>query len=812
MGSGALSYLVRIELRQRARSIALLALLVAIVVGTVLTSVAGARRTRTAFDRYLGEVNTFDALVLVEGAPIAPERVAEADSVEAAVGLRWFLAVPEAAGDGFFPMFVPDDPRIPEEYLRVPVVAGRLPNPDEPREVALGERTARRLGVHAGQSLPMESYTPAQIEDPDSFGDPQGPQLNLDIVGIVRDPGDVAGRETDLDPTVLTPAFAAAYEGEIGLFGTGMFVDIKANASIEDLATDLEQLGQFELDSLLGREALRDQVDPTLASMANGLRTMALVTALVGAVAVVQALARGATDRSADHPELRALGIGRSTLLSRLSIPSAAAAAVGIVAGCAASIPASALLPIGVARRAEPDPGIAVDGAVLAGGAGGAALLLAAAIVGVAVSALHRERQAIHRSARPSALATRMAGVGAPVSVVSGLRLALDPGRGLRATPVRAAMGATALGAVGVLATVVFGSSLHHAVVTPAVYGWGWDAALAGADGDQVSDGMVDERALIADESFAAVAEFVHDLEVTVDGAPARTAVLEDRRGHTSFVVVEGAEPLGPDEVAVGGRTLDQLELGDALDVSAGGPAQSLEVVGVVALPVGVDGGSSSSGLAMSHLAAEAIGFTGSCDGDVACSRNYAVTAAAGVDALAAARRHGTPDVVEVARPSPPSEVARLTAVEDLPRLLAALLGIIAIVAVTHAATVTVRQRRRDLALLRVLGFSSRQLRRVVTVQVAVLALGGSVLGAVIGVVVGRQAWAAVADGVPLPVVITVSPVAIIGVPLAIVALSHCGRDAGARRGRAPARRHRAEGGVMIHRHRVRPSQIGAPS
>lgn len=777
MGSGALSYLVRIELRQRARSIALLALLVAIVVGTVLTSVAGARRTRTAFDRYLEEVNPFDAGVFVEGDPVAPERVAETDSVEAAVGFRWFLAVPEAAGDGFFPMFVPDDPRIPGQYLRVPVVAGRLPDADEPLEVALGERTARRLGVHTGESLPMESYTPAQIEDPDSFGDPQGPQLSLDIVGIVRDPGDVAGRETDIDATMLTPAFAAAYDGKIGLFGTGMFVDIEPNASLEEVSTDLQPLGQFELDSSFGQETLRGQVDPTLASMANGLRIMALVTALVGAVAVVQALARGAADRSEDHAELRALGIGRSTLLSRLSIPSAAAAAVGIVAGCAASIPASAPLPTGVARRAEPDPGIAVDGAVLAGGAGGAALLLAAAIVGVAVVALHRERQAIHRSTRPSAIASRMAGLDAPVPVVSGLPMALDPGRGVRATPVRAAMGATKLGAIGVLATVVFGSSLHHAVVTPAVYGWGWDAALAGADGDQVSDGMVDERALIADESFTAVAELVHDLEVTVGGAPARAAVLEDRRGHTSFVVVEGAEPLALDEIAVGGRTLDQLglELGDTVDVSAGGPAQSLEVVGVVALPVGGDGGSSSSGLAMSNLAAEAIGFTGSCDGDVACSRNYALTAAAGVDTLAAARRHGTPDVVEVTRPSPPGEVARLTAVEDLPRLLAALLGIIAVVAVTHAATVTVRRRRRDLALLRVLGFSSRQLRCVVTVQVAVLALGGAVLGAVIGVVLGRQAWAAVADGISLPVVITVSAVAIVGVPLAIVALSHVG-------------------------------------
>ena len=110
---------------------------------------------------------------------------------------------------------------------------------------------------------------------------------------------------------------------------------------------------------------------------------------------------------------------------------------------------------------------------------------------------------------------------------------------------MRAAAGAAAVGVTGVLATIVFGTSMHHAAVTPSVYGWGWDATLSGADGDQISDGAVDEAGLIADESFSAVAELVHDLEVTVGGAPARAMTLEDLRGHTPFVVVRGREPRG---------------------------------------------------------------------------------------------------------------------------------------------------------------------------------------------------------------------------------------------------------------------------
>lgn len=95
--------------------------------------------------------------------------------------------------------------------------------------------------------------------------------------------------------------------------------------------------------------------------------------------------------------------------------------------------------------------------------------------------------------------------------------------------------------------------------------------------------------------------------------------------------------------------------------------------------------------------------------------------------------------------------------------------------AVTHAAAVTVRRRRADLAMFRVVGFSGRQLRRVVTVQVAVLALGGAIAGAVLGVAVGRLLWGAVADSVPIPTVVTFPAAALAAVPLGIAALAQLG-------------------------------------
>ena len=232
------------------------------------------RRTATAFDRYLADIGPIDASIFAEGEGFDPMQVAAVNGVEAAIGFRWFLVVPEVDREGFYPMFVPDDPRIPNDYLRFPLVARPSPNPTEPFEVALGERTARRLGVDVGDALPMVSYTPGDLSDLD-LENPDGPRLDLAVVGIVRDQGDIASRGTDLDPTVLTPAFAARYEDQIALFGRGMLLDLDPQVPVDAVIADFAALGEFEFATDFGQEAFRVQLDPTLDSMATGLRIAA---------------------------------------------------------------------------------------------------------------------------------------------------------------------------------------------------------------------------------------------------------------------------------------------------------------------------------------------------------------------------------------------------------------------------------------------------------------------------------------------------------------------------------------------------------
>ena len=151
----ALGSLVRADVRSRWRSLAVLALLVAIIVGGVLTTTAGARRTRTAFDRYLAQVNPADLIVLLEGEPIGSDDAAAVDGVDAAVGVTMYLIVPQSDPNGFYPMFTPEDTRRAGAVL--PVADRRRPG-GQPERAPRGR--ARRT-----DRAPAERHRGRQLAD-----------------------------------------------------------------------------------------------------------------------------------------------------------------------------------------------------------------------------------------------------------------------------------------------------------------------------------------------------------------------------------------------------------------------------------------------------------------------------------------------------------------------------------------------------------------------------------------------------------------------------------------------------------------------
>ncbi len=770
-------YLTRIELRRQWRSVVVLALLVALVVGTVLASVAGARRSRTAFDRYLTELRS--PSVFASGDPAALREIADLPFVKATgrIGLAAVSPVAAAPND-FYPMAVSLDGRVPYDYYRVPVVKGRRPDPKQPLEVALGERTARRLHLGLGDTMAMVSYSPAgseriQSDGGDESQPPDGPHIDLRVVGIVRDPGDIGARGTDLTLTFLTPAFRERFpRDQIGNLADATFVVLRHKSDASRLAAAVRGSG-IELDTSFSGDAIRLQATPIMRAIGTALEVFAGVAGLAGLAAIGYAVARLQQSSAADDPVLSALGIGRRRRWTRAVVPAALGVVGGAALGLVVAITASPLFPIGLARRAEPHRGLDVDAPTLLLGA------LAALVLGLVVVALLGAlsgRSALEASAPPrrSILGRRAADAGAPPVVVTGVTMAFGGARATRSTSASATVGVT-LGVLGVLSAVVFAASIDRLVHTPSLYGWGWDANLAGADLSQLDERGVDLPKILADPDLSVVARYTYQLPATLDGSPELVSLTEDLKGHLQPVVVRGRAPVGADEIGLGRDTMVALHktIGDPVRVDLGTGPQTLRFTGVVALPVNPDGGASTAGAFLPAAAATALGAAPACSVSDSCVTNLALRLAPGVRLADIVKRYtDEANQVTVEVPTPPGEVERLRAVERLPWFLAGFLALLAAIAVVYSAGTMVRRRRRDLALLRVIGMSAAQLRTVVAVQVLALTLVGVVVGELVGVILGRQVWRWVTSSVSLRFSPAVPIAALLLIPVATLMIT----------------------------------------
>src|ERR1019366_3163207 len=70
-----------------------------------------------------------------------------------------------------------------------------------------------------------------------------------------------------------------------------------------------------------------------------------------------------------------------------------------------------------------------------------------------------------------------------PISAVTGIRFALEPGTGRNKVPVHSAMLGAALAMVVITGNLTFGASLASLVSRPALYGWNWTYQLDGGGG-----------------------------------------------------------------------------------------------------------------------------------------------------------------------------------------------------------------------------------------------------------------------------------------------------------------------------------------
>jgi len=80
--------------------------------------------------------------------------------------------------------------------------------------------------------------------------------------------------------------------------------------------------------------------------------------------------------------------------------------------------------------------------------------------------------------------------------------------------------------------------------------------------------------------------------------------------------------------------------------------------------------------------------------------------------------------------------------VDVLPFVLAGILAVVAVATLAHLLVSAVRRRRRDLAILKTIGFVRRQVTAAVAWQATTLAAIALLIGLPTGVAVGRWLWA----------------------------------------------------------------------
>lgn len=737
---------LRRDWRARWRSSAAIAALVAVTGGTVMALLAGARRTDSSLDRF-DRVSLDPIFVDAAGTDPGPLRaLADHPQVEALGELAYVAAFPEE-GDTYFPLLASVDGVAGRDLFRGVLLRGRHPDPDEPLEVALAETNARRLGADVGTRLRFKSLTPEQWaateegggggDFPDTF---DGPSVDLRVVGVVRTGFDLAQRREDPNPTILTPAFLEAYGDRMG-GNRGLFV-----LRLKGGPAAAAQFGRLLAASYRGRDLPVFDAGDIVEGPKGSTRVVGTGLVLTAAVALVAglgwlalALHRHVAGAAVDVSVLAALGLGRRAQLALLLATTAPGLAAGVAVAVAAAILASPLLPVGLARRADPDLGLHADLGVLSLGA----LALVVAGFGIAALGARRTRRAA-MAGGPAATARvtglpgpAAAGVGAVGSI--GLAFALRPGRGGRAAPVRPALAGAVVGLTGVVGVGVIGASMGRLVDSPARFGAPWDVAVSAQD--------VDRAAIAANPDIDASAVGLFQRPVNVKGRSVFGYGVDPVKGGLRPTTVRGRAPVGPDEVALGADTLSRARVGLGGTIAIGATAKApveFRIVGQAVFPSPDDPFPVADGALLTPAGLDRLGLGGSRSGEPFGFQRLLIRWRPGVEHQAALARLG--DIAAEPRfPTPGAEVARLAEVERFPQVLAGFLVVLSVVGVAHGLVATVRRRRRDLAVLCALGFTPGQRRRAVAWQAAVLAAVGMALGLPLGIVAGRWAWAAMA-------------------------------------------------------------------
>jgi putative ABC transport system permease protein len=328
--------------------------------------------------------------------------------------------------------------------------------------------------------------------------------------------------------------------------------------------------------------------------------------------------------------------------------------------------------------------------------------------------------------------------------MTAGLGMAVNSGRGGQGLPLGAALATVALAAGALAAALVLTNSLSTLLDSPERYGAPWTYSFGGLSADGGEEAAAEF--LAASDGVAAAAGIV-GADVEINGRTYWAQAFQpvpDVEETIRPVITSGREPVRDDEIALGALTMRELgvEIGDLVEVTTTvsvGVDSRLTVVGVALINDSYEG---SAGLG----AVVTPGWVQAAAPESVSPDPYVVRLEPGADraAFRAELEDAFPNTIS--GPLVQGAIRNVERIRYLPYLLAALVALLAVASLAHTLVLSTRRQRRQLAVLKSLGFRRSDVMSAVRWQATALGAAAVVVGVPLGVVAGRWGWRVVAD------------------------------------------------------------------
>ncbi len=643
---------------------------------------------------------------------------------------------------------------------RVIVTQGRMANPKKANEFVMDSGTARTFGLHLGETVRIGWVGNTQGDNSIHFTVPRTQQINMKLVGVGAI--DLNGLFQDQD---------GAASSQIELF-TPAFTHKLLACCVNDMLSGITLQGglqsryfpkvESELRAVLpkGVPFTYVQAPDVLARAERTLKPEAIALGVFGGIAGLAALliagqviGRRVRLDTEDLDVLRALGADPTMTIGDGLIGTLGAVLAGTLLAGVVAVGLSPIGPLGPIGALAPFA-FRVDWAVV--GLGMAILAVALGTLAIVVAfraAPHRVVTRLERE-RASGVTRAVTAAGLPPAAVTGIRFALEPGVGRNAVPVRSAILGAVLAVMVVISTITFGSSMNTLVSHPALYGWNWSADIDGGGGLGDIPAHNVGRLLNADPLVMGWTG-VYFSTLQIDGV---NVPVMGGSPHASVgpPLLSGRPFNRVNQVVLGASTLAQLHkhLGDTVTVGAPGTGlTTLRIVGTATMPsIGVTGSSHlemGSGALLSYTLIPPKArnvFDVQQPGPNAVLVRFTqganpASATASLQAIVRKNPQIKGDGGSVLGVERPAEILNYRTLGTTPTLLGVFLAAGAVIALGLTLVTSVRRRRTDLALLKSLGFTKRQLASAIAWQASVAVGIGCVIGIPLGIALGRFLW-----------------------------------------------------------------------